>query len=107
MGVNKKDGKKGWNWSGLKKNIEIQQTKNCTEHLWYQVGYARKFLNCCVVYLETKEQDLRWNASIWTCVQQHLIEIKEGREDVPIIIVGDFNAHILELDGREDITVDF
>lgn len=76
---------------------------NATRHIRKRIagnihGYLYRKLNICTVYMVTAKEDQTWNTTIYECISK---DICTTFENEPTMTVGDFNCHILELDGRE------
>lgn len=112
----------GWIWEGInrgkgekkgggigcirKENTEGEIMKRCKEHMWCKIKTTKGEILIGMVYLATgnNTETENWNKGIVECMQKDVLElIKEvGGKSLPMVIGGDFNAHIVELGGNED-----
>lgn len=101
-GINRMKGEKAGGGLGVMydKGSHLKVLKRCKEHMWIKQETP---LNSCtrgLVYMATQGEISEWNQEIYRCLQKDLTEINTNE---PVMIVGDFNGHILEIDQREDM----
>lgn len=71
----------------------------CAEHTW-MVGHVHATpVLACVVYLSVAPNQHSENTNIVHCIRQDIERWGQGHE---VLILGDFNGHIQELDGYTD-----
>ncbi|MDJ1305866.1 MAG: reverse transcriptase domain-containing protein, partial [Candidatus Midichloria sp.] len=86
----------------IRKSMEFQRIrKECDEHLWLKGKVAGEPTLLGVVYLWTGTGAKEENRKMLECISRDVSEVGEGSE---IIIMGDMNAHIEDLDGYTDST---
>lgn len=106
-GVNRKGKEKKGGGIGMLIQTEnsTEVIKKCEEHMWCKVNIGEEFYIVGTVYMatgNTRETEL-WNEKISECIHKDIWEINQKMNgNIPIIIGGDFNAHIIEFGGRED-----
>ncbi|KAL1430218.1 hypothetical protein MTO96_015283 [Rhipicephalus appendiculatus] len=71
--------------------------ETCREHMWITgyIGGVKVALG--LVYLWTGKSSYERNVEILGCMERDISEL-----DMPVVILGDFNAHIEDLDGKTD-----
>lgn len=74
-----------------------RQSPECQEHLWMTGRIAGQKVAVLVVYLWTGTGSREKNSELVRCIERDYHKL--GR---PTIIMGDFNAHLEESDGRTD-----
>lgn len=73
--------------------------RTCQDHLWVTGELLKSPVAVCVIYLAVGSAREDENQAIMSCVVKDAMAIGGGKS---ILIMGDFNGHIAELDGWED-----
>lgn len=82
-------------------NEQWSRTKvECCEHMWMRGTVKGTPLAVAVVYWWTGKGSKEKNKEMAKCLNEDVQEMRNHGDD--IILLGDFNAHIEELDGRRD-----
>ncbi|KAH9367111.1 hypothetical protein HPB48_014751 [Haemaphysalis longicornis] len=80
-------------------NLQLEHTPNkCKEHTWVKIYLADCCLHVCVIYMATSQEDPQWNDDIYDCIVK---DIEDERHGQPVLLLGDFNCHIAELEGKD------
>jgi hypothetical protein len=72
------------------------QKRQEKDHLWLKCEWGKKTIYVGTVYLRP-EGNTAWNTEIYECLQKDILDIRQEQAD--FIIMGDFNAHLLETEG--------
>ncbi|XP_064474516.1 uncharacterized protein LOC135388711 [Ornithodoros turicata] len=72
--------------------------QNCSEHMWIETTLNKRKLAIAGVYWWTGAQEEK-NITMAKCLEKDIEDLKKTHD---IMILGDFNAHLEELDGRLD-----
>lgn len=83
-------------WSSTQRWNGVKET--CREHLWVTGEINGRPVAIAVVYLLTGKSDER-NLTTFQCLTK---DIQDLQNQISILVMGDFNAHVEELDGRMD-----
>ncbi|KAH7956866.1 hypothetical protein HPB52_013023 [Rhipicephalus sanguineus] len=100
-GCNRQNGERRGGGLGCMWRLPQQWTRikaECSEHMWLSGNIAGRRIALAVVYLWTGAQ-MQKNTEICQCLRG---DVEDVRREAEIIIMGDFNAHLEDLDGRTD-----
>ncbi|KAH7956453.1 hypothetical protein HPB52_009917 [Rhipicephalus sanguineus] len=100
-GCNRQNGERRGGGLGCMWRLPQQWTRikaECSEHMWLSGNIAGRWIALAVVYLWTGAQ-MQKNTEICQCLRG---DVEDVRREAEIIIMGDFNAHLEDLDGRTD-----
>lgn len=82
-----------------RRDLQWQRVQgNCVEHLWVAGEMLGRPTAVCVLYLSPQQHQAE-NVHLVECVRQDAIRLAAEKQ---LIILGDFNGHLSELDGRND-----
>lgn len=80
-------------------SLQLDHTPNkCKEHTWVKIHLINRCLHVCVVYMATSQEDPKWNDDIYECIKK---DIEDTRHGQPVLLLGDFNCHITEIEGKD------
>lgn len=101
-GINRMKGEKAGGGLGVMydKGSHLKVLKRCKEHMWIKQETPLNSCTIGLVYMATQGEIPEWNQEIYRCLQKDLTELNTNE---PVMIVGDFNGHIIEIDQREDM----
>lgn len=83
-----------------KTGLQVVNITRCEEHIWCTIKAEESNLHIAVIYMATRKEDTNWNQGLWRCLEKDMLGIRKMNESIAIL--GDFNGHLLELDGFED-----
>ncbi|KAH6948156.1 hypothetical protein HPB50_023106 [Hyalomma asiaticum] len=96
-GSNRKGGGVGFLW---RRDTQWQGVgRNCMDHMWLTGDIMGTSVAVCVIYMAVSGTRLEANEALIECVCQDSECVASDRE---ILILGDFNGHMSELDGYTD-----
>lgn len=100
-GCNRQDNERqggglGCPWTGSQEWTRVRM--QCQEHMWVTGHLAGSKVALGVVYLRTGGHEAE-NAQICACIREDLRALRQQHE---VLLVGDFNGHLEDLDGRMD-----
>lgn len=100
QGKNRSKGQKRGGGIGFitPKRITVNGDCQDKEHMWIKIKIDTRDLYICVIYMATGLEEQKWNDSIYACLKKDIEETYKGQ---PVLLMGDFNCHIVELDGHE------
>ncbi|KAH7972462.1 hypothetical protein HPB52_012450 [Rhipicephalus sanguineus] len=99
-GLNRQGGDRKGGGLGFLYRLDTQWERTlqgCTEHMWMKGTLGNLELAIGLVYLWTGADSYQKNVETLGCVERDIQTI-----GLPTIIIGDFNAHIEDLDGKTD-----
>lgn len=86
----------------MKEKVELKllNVEECAEHIWCIVEPTnQRKIAICFVYMATGNDTDTWNTCIYNCVKKDIVRLNENNIK-QIIIAGDFNCHIQEIDMK-------
>ncbi|KAM7313853.1 hypothetical protein ISCGN_003640 [Ixodes scapularis] len=106
----------GWHWAGCNRQegqrrgggvgvlwrdttVWLRTLDECRDHIWVEGELLQTQVSVCIVYLSVGSARDEENEATIACVTKDIKALEKGRN---ILIMGDFNGHLHELDGWED-----